>query len=417
MNENTPEESPNRAEYRTPTRVRFFQAYDSQSPSKTLRQVCRDVNIPPTTGSNWIRQRKELGELAYRRTRRTSVNKLGRPEALEDSQLDDILAKHSGLHYDTIVDKENLPITGYTLRRNLSKRVNARRYRKARTSTISDDNKSRRQRYGKAHEDKRITLFWQYVYFTDECHFNSQDLATRQEYELRRPGGQQRLRNLQETRKATLNVTLHVSAGISYNHKGPLLFYNDPKDPTAPRPYRPGRPRRSSVQTEEEYNQVVTEWEARRAIEQDPRVELKPKGNSMTQEFYAREVLPSHIEHMKWLQEHYDHEFFFQEDNDPSHGTRSIDNAPRRVKNASGLTLLTHPAQSPDLNPIESIWQIMKQRLRGGRWRNVEAFKRAIEREWRRVTISQIRNRISSMKARSSEVIEQEGKRIRSDKW
>jgi DDE superfamily endonuclease len=32
------------------------------------------------------------------------------------------------------------------------------------------------------------------------------------------------------------------------------------------------------------------------------------------------------------------------------------------------LALLLHPAQSPDLNPIEPIWQIIKQRLRGKTW-------------------------------------------------
>lgn len=111
----------------------------------------------------------------------------------------------------------------------------------------------------------------------------------------------------------------------------------------------------------------------------------------MTQEFYAKNILPSHIEHIKHLQSKYKCKMYFQEDNDGSHGTRSLDNLPLRVKRDADLKLLVHPAQSPDLNPIESVWEIIKQRLRGGRWQTLAEFKEAIQREWRKVTQAQIR--------------------------
>jgi transposase len=108
---------------------------------------------------------------------------------------------------------------------------------------------------------------------------------------------------------------------------------------------------------------------------------------------------------------------YFQEDNDPSYGTRTKNNIAYRTKQALYLVLLTHPAQSPDLNLIESIWQIIKQRLRGRTFDTVEAFKAAIQAEWEAVTIKQIRKRILEMKSRCEKVILLDGKRIRSQLW
>ena len=87
------------------------------------------------------------------------------------------------------------------------------------------------------------------------------------------------------------------------------------------------------------------------------------------------------------------------------------------MKRAADLWIPVYPAQSPDLNPIEAIWQIIKQRLRGGTWRTVEEFKAAIQREWDRITIAQIRRRIREMPWRCKRIQELKGARIRSALW
>lgn len=123
------------------------------------------------------------------------------------------------------------------------------------------------------------------MYFTDEVHFKAADLTYKIQYELRQPG-KSIVDQLHLTIKASLDLTVHVADGVSYNQKGPLSFYSDPKEP-GPKVYKPGKPRRSSVEAwqSKPEHEVVVQW----------------KDNSMMQEFYAQSILPGHIKHIKWL--------------------------------------------------------------------------------------------------------------------
>ena len=106
-----------------------------------------------------------------------------------------------------------------------------------------------------------------------------------------------------------------------------------------------------------------------------------------------------------------------QEDNDPSHGIRSSDNLAVRYKRANNIELLVHPAQSPDLNPIEACWNILKQRVRRHKWENLEQLKHLIVQKWAQITMREIRARISDMSGRCDKLTKNGGAPIKSELW
>jgi hypothetical protein len=212
-------------------------------------------------------------------------------------------------------------------------------------------------------------------------------------------------------RETGLDVTLHATAGVCYNHKGPLIFYKDPQEPSE-KHRKPNPPRKSKYETQDQFQARLKVWQ-----DTLPKENPTPKGNCMTQAFYAQEILPKHIDRIKMLEARHNHRYWLQEDGDPSHGKRSQNNLPQRLKSDADLLIWTHPPQSPDLNPIEACWGILKQRLRGRKWLTVAEFKADILAEWDKITLGQITRRIREMPQRCRQVQESQGERIKSGLW
>src|SRR5688572_5490422 len=95
--------------------------------------------------------------------------------------------------------------------------------------------------------------------------------------------------------------------------------------------------------------------------------------------------------------------WLLQEDGDPSHGMRKQGLA-QEYKTTYGIENLSHPAQSPDLNPIEGIWAILKQRIRRRIFDSEDEMKEALQEEWDKITMEEIRWRIADMPRRCAEL-------------
>jgi hypothetical protein len=108
-----------------------------------------------------------------------------------------------------------------------------------------------------------------------------------------------------------------------------------------------------------------------------------------------------------------------QEDNDPSHGNgpRALRGLATCLKEANWIDSFVHPPQSPDLNPIEGIWNILKQRMRQRRWDTLDQLKQILQDKWSKITMQEVRARILEMPERCKRLIESGGGPIKSDLW
>src|SRR4249919_1728143 len=64
-------------------------------------------------------------------------------------------------------------------------------------------------------------------------------------------------------------------------------------------------------------------------------------------------------------------EFIFMQDNDPKHKAKIV----MEYFDENDIELMEWPAQSPDLNPIEHLWSIMKINLRENPAKNLMELK------------------------------------------
>ena len=93
------------------------------------------------------------------------------------------------------------------------------------------------------------------------------------------------------------------------------------------------------------------------------------------------------------------------EDRDPKHTS----NRCKDWKAENGVEVLQWPANSPDLNPIENVWALMKAKIRGKNIRTILGLFRAIESEWSSLSIEYARKLAESCAHRIEAVIAYKG--------
>ncbi len=100
-----------------------------------------------------------------------------------------------------------------------------------------------------------------------------------------------------------------------------------------------------------------------------------------------------------------DADFIFQQDLAPAHTAKGT----KSWFNDHGVTVLDWPANSPDLNPIEYIWGIVKRKMRDTRPNNADDLKAAIKATWASIPPQQCHKLITSMPCRIEAVIKAKG--------
>jgi len=95
----------------------------------------------------------------------------------------------------------------------------------------------------------------------------------------------------------------------------------------------------------------------------------------------------------------------YQQDNDPKHKSKK---AKEKFKELN-IPIIDWPSCSPDLNPIENIWRLLKIKVNRRRAKTVEEFKKYIIEESLLIDIKIINSLIDSMPSRLQSVIDNNG--------
>ncbi len=100
-----------------------------------------------------------------------------------------------------------------------------------------------------------------------------------------------------------------------------------------------------------------------------------------------------------------DADFIFQQDLAHAHTAKST----KSWLNDHGVGVLDWPANSPDLNPIENLWSIVKRKMRNKRPKNADELKATVKETWASIPPQQCHKLITSMPRRIEAVIKAKG--------
>ena len=119
---------------------------------------------------------------------------------------------------------------------------------------------------------------------------------------------------------------------------------------------------------------------------------------------YKRTLLPS----ARKLFGKDDHSWILQEDNDPKHTSQKAET----WRYDHQVTRMSWPSQSPDLNPMENVWAVLKANISNHKPTSSKDLISVIQKEWKALDNIFAKNLILSMKNRIFLILANKGDHI-----
>lgn len=98
-------------------------------------------------------------------------------------------------------------------------------------------------------------------------------------------------------------------------------------------------------------------------------------------------------------------DFVFQQDNDPKHTSKLL----KRFFEENDIQMLSWPSQSPDLNPIENIWDELDRKVPQNKRKSLNEFRTSLFETWRSIGHEIVEKLIKSIPKRLKLVIDAKG--------
>lgn len=125
--------------------------------------------------------------------------------------------------------------------------------------------------------------------------------------------------------------------------------------------------------------------------------------NGKMDRFMYRDILENTM--LPFAEEEMPLRWVFQQDNDPKHTSKLI----KEWFLEKNIALVEWPSQSPDLNPIEHLWEILDRQIRVKKIKNKIELMETIRSEWNKIPLDTLQKLVDSMPKRCQAVLDANG--------